>query len=162
MSGLLWIQDSPFATWIRESSWAIFAALIVHTISMGALVGTAIVTNLRRLGVAPKLPTALWTTLVPIMGRALAAATVSGTLLLIAYPAKALLNPVFYAKFLIIGSALLLTRKASAWQSVGGTQLDSPQIGRHRLMAVAAVVLWCAAVLAGKLLEYTHRVLLLY
>jgi hypothetical protein len=162
MSVMLWIQDSSFATWIRESSWAIFTFLIVHTISMGALVGTAIVGNLRGLGAASNLPRALWTKLAPIVKCALAGASMSGVLLLIAYPAKALLNPVFYMKFLIIGAALALTRKNSAPKAVSTERLDEPVNNRHRFTAVAALVLWCAAVLAGKLLEYTHRVLLLY
>jgi hypothetical protein len=162
MSAILWIQDSSLATWIRESSWALFACLIVHTIGMGALAGAAVVANLRALGVAPALPRTLWPTLLPLMKAALLAAIASGLLLLAAYPAKALLNPVFYAKLLIIGAALGFTKKATTVQPTNAGRVDGRNLVRQRFVALAAVALWCAAVLAGKLLEYTHRVLLLY
>lgn len=157
MNALLYIQDSAFATWIRESSWAIFALLIVHTIGMGALVGTGVVANMRGLGAASQLPASLRPMLRPIVKWALLAASLSGILLMIAYPAKALLNPIFYVKFLIIGTAMALTSRARAWRTV-----DAPPPARQRFTAAAALMLWAAAVLAGKLLEYTHRVLLLY
>ena len=36
------VEQSAFATWLRESAWALFALLIVHTLTMGAIVGTAL------------------------------------------------------------------------------------------------------------------------
>src|SRR3954471_24217607 len=90
------IQDSAFATWSRESSWALFAYLIVHTISMGLLVGTGMLIDARIRGGGRGLPLPAAGRLLPVMAIALAIAIPSGLLLLISCPAKHLTNPLFY------------------------------------------------------------------
>jgi hypothetical protein len=146
---LLAIQDSAFSTWSRESSWALFAFLIVHTIGMGFIVGTGIAMNLRILGAASHLPSALWPRFATLIKWALAFTIASGVLLVIAYPAKALLNILFYIKLAILTCALWWTRRLALTEAM------------HRMPAVACLVLWCSGIAAGKLLEYTHKVLLL-
>ena len=56
MEQIVWVQDSAFATWIRESAWAIFAALIVHTLGMGLLIGTGLLVDARVLGLGRRMP----------------------------------------------------------------------------------------------------------
>jgi hypothetical protein len=51
--------------------------------------------------------------------------------------ATSLLNPVFYVKFLIIGTALALTSRAGAWQAV-----EAPPSRGRGFTAAAAVMLW--------------------
>ena len=149
---LLLVQDSAFSTWTRESSWALFTFLIVHTIGMGAIVGTGIAMDLRILGAASHLPRALWPRFAPLIKWALAFTIASGVLLVIAYPAKALLNVLFYIKLTILACALLWTRRLAL----------SPATGQAlRAPAIACLVLWCSGIAAGKFLEYTHKVLLL-
>lgn len=148
MPFLLWLQDLAFSTWIRESDWAIFAFLIVHTLAMGALAGTGMLLALRTLGIAAAIPQAALTPLFPIMRWAVAIAIVSGLLLVCGYPAKALTNPLFYVKLLLIVFAWALTRKGLALQ--------------RRELAVAALILWPCAIAAGKFLAYTNKMLLVY
>jgi hypothetical protein len=71
---------------------------------------------------------------------------------LIAYPAKALLNVVFYLKLAILAAALLWTRQLA--------QRTEPAASVRR-SAIACLVLWVVGIATGKLLEYTHSVLLL-
>jgi hypothetical protein len=146
------VQNSAFSTWIRESSWAIFAFLIAHTIGMGMIVGTGIAMDLRLLGAAPRLPWSLWPRFAPLIKWALAMTVASGILLVIAYPAKALLNVLFYVKLAILASALLWTRRLA---------LRPESVPSIRASAIACLLLWTAGIGAGKLLEYTHTVLLL-
>ena len=150
MEQIVWVQDSALATWIRESSWALFAALIAHTIGMGFLAGAGFATALRTLGVAGGVPLAALGRLAPLMVAALAVAVASGAVLVIGYPAKALTNPLFYAKLAIVLAALGLT-----WRLIrrgdGG-----------RGAAILVIVLWAAAIAAGRFLAYTHKVLLVY
>jgi hypothetical protein len=86
------------------------------------------------------------------------ASVVSGVALLLAYPAKALTNPVFYVKFLLIGFALRLLYL----QAHG--PLDPARQGRvsatDRLQAALAIAAWLGAITSGRLLAYTHSVLL--
>jgi hypothetical protein len=148
MPFLLWLQDLAFSTWIRESDWAIFAFLIVHTLAMGALAGTGMLLALRTLGIAVAIPQSTLTTLFPVMRWGVAIAIVSGLLLVCGYPAKALTNPLFYAKLSLIVVAWVMTHKAYALQ--------------RRELAIAALILWPCAIAAGKFLAYTNKMLLVY
>jgi hypothetical protein len=153
------LQDGAFSTWIRESDWAIFAFLIVHTLGMGVLVGTGVIVNLRILGAAPQLPLPRLARLIPLMWLGLAVAICSGVLLVIGYPAKALTNPWFYVKLTLLTSAITITRifaKRLFTESV----LATPRWAK--IAAFACTVLYLGGLTAGKFLPYTNRVLLLY
>lgn len=153
MTALLWIQDLAFSTWLRESDWAIFAVLIAHTIGMAFLLGAGIAIDLRLLGAARGVAVTQLSRFVPIMRCGLIAAVASGVLLVMAYPAKALTNLLFYVKLVLLTVAVLATRLLIRRESI-----DS----KAKLLAVACVVLWIAGLVGGKFLAYTHTVLLVY
>jgi hypothetical protein len=79
----------------------------------------------------------------------LALALVSGAMLVLGYPAKALTNPFFYVKLACAAAALILTLRLSggAW---------------GRAAAGLCIALWLAALTLGRFLAYTHKVLLAY
>ena len=153
------IQDSAFATWSRESSWALFAYLIVHTISMGFLVGTGMLIDARILGVGGRIPLPAAGRLLPIMAIALTVAIPSGLLLLISYPAKHLTNPLFYVKLTLVITALLIT--LAFRNRIFAPSLPQPP-GWAKPVAGLSLLLWMAGLTAGKFLEYTNHVLLVY
>ena len=95
MDYLLWLEATPFSTWMRESGTAFFSTLVFHSIAMGFVVGVHVATNLRILGVAPGVPLSLMRRFFPVLWVGLVVVSLSGALLLVAYPAKALTNPVF-------------------------------------------------------------------
>jgi len=152
------IQDSAFSTWMRESDWAIFAFLIVHTLGMGVLVGTGVIVNLRIMGAVRQLPLSRLARLLPLMWIGLAVAICSGVLLVIGYPAKALTNPWFYVKLTLLASAIVLTRIFST--RVLTDSVTTPRWAK--VAALACTALWLCGLTAGKFLPYTNRVLLLY
>ena len=87
----------------------------------------------------------------------------SGLALLVAYPAKALTNPVFYLKFTALSAGLLITRRLQ--RSVSGrTANHQPLPGDHfsRRVPTALAILscWVLTIGAGRFLAYTHSVLL--
>jgi len=162
MSFLIWLQDSAFSTWTRESDWALFAFLIVHTIGMGFLVGAGIVMDLRILGCVQRIPLSLFSRLIPVMVFGLGAAIASGVLLVISYPAKALTNPVFYLKLTLVTAALLLTRNV-ARRLFAVAHFDAGAAPNWaRVTAAVCIVLWIAGLTAGKFLAYTNKMLLVY
>src|SRR5689334_15860005 len=105
----LWIEQSGLSVWLRESpSLLVFpTVLILHTIGMGFLVGTNAAIDLRIMGFAPGVPILTMQRFFPVMRVGLWVNIFSGVLLLIAYPTKALTNPVFYLKLFLICAALL-------------------------------------------------------
>jgi hypothetical protein len=84
---------------------------------------------------------------------------VSGVLLLIGYPTKALTNPVFYLKLLLIGVAMVLLVRigriafADSAQDLGPDNISSRTLRR---LAIASLVCWTGAITAGRLLAYTY------
>jgi hypothetical protein len=161
MELILWLQETEFSTWIRESDWAIFAILIVHTIGMGFLVGLGSVVSLRSLGLASQIPLAKLPRFIPFMMCGAVAAVLSGVLLVVGYPAKALTNPLFYIKLTLIVVAAFITRgliRRCVAANVNAPANTSPW---SRRLAVVAFLLWLCSLTAGKFLAYTNTMLLL-
>lgn len=154
MELLAWIERSAFSTWLTEAPWPLFTLLIFHTIAMGFLLGTGAAINLRILGVAPRVPLPLLPRLMPVIHLALIVVVLSGVLLVIAYPAKALTNPLFYFKLIVLTAAFLLTRGLARFYAEGGVEKYSA-----KLIAALCLLLWASGLTAGKLLEYTYKVL---
>jgi hypothetical protein len=109
-----WIEQTPVGLWVREAPtiWAFPFVLLLHTIGLGIVAGTAVVLN----AYAYRHPEQ-WAAhrLEPYFRFAwagFAVNLVSGLLLLAAYPAKALTDPVFYLKIgcVIVAMAQLRDR----------------------------------------------------
>src|SRR5437762_6141207 len=94
------IEDTGLSTWLRESEspFAFYFVLLFHTFGLALLVGANIVVDLRLLGVAREIALAPLKSLFRIMWLGFGVNALTGVLLLIAYPTKALTNPVFYLK----------------------------------------------------------------
>lgn len=154
------LEETSFSVWLRESDWGFFSALTLHSLALALVVGINIAINLRVLGVANQVPVALLNRFFPLMKTALVLVILSGLLLLLAYPAKALTNIVFYLKIAAIVLALLVTRHFShtlmTTVDAGKSQIKTG----HRHLAVTALVLWAASIGTGRFLAYTHTVLL--
>ncbi len=159
MDWIVAVQNSPFSVWIRESSWAIFTWLILHTLAMGFLVGTGLAIDARVLGVARRIPLPALARVLPVIGWALALAIVSGVLLVIGYPAKALTNPFFYVKLTALSAALLITLQFERRLFRSG-RIEAP--GWAKVAAAVSILLWVAGVTLGRFLAYTHKILLVY
>ena len=160
MDYLLWLEETAFSTWMRESGPAFFSSLIFHSIGMGFVVGVHVAINLRILGLAPRVPLTLMRRFFPVLWVGLVVVLLSGALLLVAYPAKALTNPVFYLKLAAVLAALFITR------SLRNGVLQDPRYDagraprKARVLAALSLFLWAGAVTSGRLLAYTYNILM--
>jgi hypothetical protein len=151
-----WVESTAVSTWLRESPsiLAFPAVLSVHTIGMGVVAGICMALDLRVLGVAPGIPLRELKRFLPAMWIGFWANAISGVLLLIAYPTKALTNPMFYFKLLLIAVALTLLKV------MGRALFDRPSSaagsGAVKALAAASLVCWVATITAGRLLAYTY------
>jgi hypothetical protein len=160
MDLLLWLEETAFSTWMRESGPAFFSTLVLHSVAMGFVVGVHVATNLRILGAAPRIPLSLMSRFFPVLWVNLVVVSLSGALLLVAYPTKALTNPVFYLKLAAVVAALFITRSF-----MKGVLQDPPPDARRagrrdRMLAALSLLLWAGAVTAGRLLAYTYNTLM--
>lgn len=153
-----WIEATALSVWLRESPslWAFPFVLILHTVGMGFLVGTNVAIDLRILGFAPRIPLSSFERFFWVMKFGFSVNAVSGILLLIAYPTKALTNPLFYLKLFLIGFALMET----GWirrQVLRSPGADIQAVSmKGRVLASTSLTAWAGAVGAGRLLAYTY------
>jgi hypothetical protein len=154
------IEDSGFSTWLRESEspFAFYFVLLFHTFGLALLVGANTVVDLRILGVAREIPLAPLKRLFGIMWLGFGINALTGVLLIIAYPTKALTNPVFYMKLTCIAFALWIVTMLK--DRVFNPDLDeATMMKRGAALAKWSLVLWIGAISAGRLLAYTYKYL---
>lgn len=150
------IEATGVSVWVRESQsmLAFPTILIIHAIGMGLLVGTAVAINLRIFGFAPRIPLSALTALTPILHVGFWLNATSGLLLLVGFPTRHLMNPIFYLKLGFIVAAMLDTRwilngvarSSFTWKQV---------VVKGSLLAAISLVLWSGSIVLGKLLYYT-------
>jgi len=152
------LEETFISTWIRETGWVFFSSLILHSLALALVVGVSLVVLWRELGYAAGIPAGRLTALIPLAKSGLLVVLLSGCFLLLAYPAKALTNPVFYLKLAATAVALVVT-----WRVLGVNRITDPepgQPGAQRKLACLGLLLWLASIAAGRFLAYTHSVLL--
>ncbi len=160
MEYLAWIEATAFSTWMRESGLAFFSSLVFHALGMGLLVGVHAVADLRLLGFAPDVPLSRLRRFRSVGTLALATVTVSGVLLLVAYPAKALTNPLFYFKLTAVAGALGVGRALAVGFMSDATRDQGPLPRKARVLALVSLGLWMAVITSGRFLAYTYDVLM--
>ncbi len=141
---LIWLEATALSTWVREST-SVFAfpgILSLHTVGMGLAVGLNAAIALRILGFAPQVPFSEIKRFLPVMWFGFWLNAISGVFLLIAYPTKALTNPMFYLKLLLIALAVVSAVKAARNGS--------------KVWASLSLAGWTGAITAGRLLAYTY------
>ena len=152
------IEQSGLSTWIRESDslFAYYFILLCHTLGLALLVGANTVVDLRLLGVASELPLKPLERLFSIMWLGFGINATSGVFLLIAYPTKALTNPIFYIKLSLIALAVITMQRIKNRVFVNVSLSEATRVARGKMMAKLSLGLWIGAITAGRLLAYTY------
>jgi len=130
--------------------------LVVHAWGMGLLAGSNAAVGLRILGFAPRVPLSGMQKFYPVMWFGFVINAISGFLLLMGYPTKALTNPVFYLKLICIAAGMVLMSRLRR-RVVPEKKPASPQ---GKVMAALSLIVWAGAIVSGRLLAYTCKYLL--
>ena len=83
----------------------------------------------------------------------------SGVALLLAYPAKALTNGVFYLKMALVVLGVYIAVRINRELSSNDGALGHAVAFAARRWAMASLLTWTAAIVTGRLLAYTNSVL---
>ena len=156
MDFLAGIENSGFATWVRESSsvWAYPTVLFLHSIGLGFLVGVNAAINLGILGFTPRLPLAPFEKFFPVMWFGFWVNAASGVVLLMIDATTFLANPVFYFKIVFIGLAIVVLRLLQK-KVFRDPLLDKrPMPMNVKILAGVSLLLWTGAITAGRLTAY--------
>jgi len=153
-----WIESTAFSDWIKSSPslLAFPFFLVLHAWGMGLLAGANAAMDLRILGFAPRVPLSAMAKFYPVMWIGFVINAISGVLLFIGYPTKALTNPVFYLKLACIAAGMILM----SWLRKNVVAPGDPSRVNGKMIAVFSLLVWAGAVVSGRLLAYTCRYLL--
>ncbi|MEP7307592.1 MAG: hypothetical protein ABJA98_18980 [Acidobacteriota bacterium] len=155
---LAWLELTTFSTWVRESPsvFAFPAILSCHTVGMGLAAGINAALALRILGAAPGIAIHEMKRFFPVMWFGFWLNAISGVVLLIAYPTKALTNPLFYFKLALVAVAVALIGPITRRVFGNPDPMPAP-IGRHvKRLAITSLVCWAGVIISGRLLAYTY------
>lgn len=149
-----WVEGTALSVFLRESPslWVFPFVLILHTVGLAFFVGVNVAWALRVLGLGLGAPLdVLWRYRV-VMWVGFWINAVSGVLLLVAYPTKALTNPLFYVKLALIAAGLLIAVRLRRDAGRTDGAVDAPPM---RMLAAASLACWAAVIFAGRFLAYT-------
>lgn len=152
MHFLIWLEQTGFSIWVRESP-SLFAypmILFLHTAGLAFLVGPSIVIGSRILGFPRTLPLDPLEKFYPIMWVGFCVNAISGTVLLVADATTKFTNWDFYVKLAFIIVAVI------ALQMLRGRAFHHPEASAtsSRALAIVVLVCWCGAIFAGRLMAY--------
>jgi hypothetical protein len=145
---------------LQNAEWVIPTSQSIHIVSVSVLFASAIMINLRLLGVGAKgrSISQLSGTVLPWMWRALLVLLLTGTVQTVAEPVRQFVAPVFWTKMILIVIVSLLTlcfaravrRNAAIWDASGSRP------GSARVFAVISSLLWIAIIFCGRFIGYTY------
>ena len=152
-----WVESWRLGIWLREEPtlWAFPFVLILHTVGLAFLVGANVAIDMRSLGGAVGVPLVSMRRYYRAMWAGFWVNAVSGVLLLIAYPTKALTNPLFYLKLLLIAIGLVIASAIRRYVFAGSVGAGATPPRRLKVLAAVSLAVWALSITAGRLLAYT-------
>jgi hypothetical protein len=157
MDFFAWLEQSGFAMWIKQSDSLLGYDLYLtcHAIGMAILVGLSAAVALRILGFAPRLPLGPMEGFFPLMFAGFWVNAVSGAVLLITYPVKAVTNPGFYIKMGGVVLAVVCLRRLKRQVFGNPVGLDTRPVPMNgKILAGTLIFIWVGTITAGRLMAY--------
>jgi hypothetical protein len=155
MNFLATLEQSGFATWVRESNslLAYPSVLFLHTVGMGFVAGISALIDLRLLGCASEVPLGDVKKLLPFMWAGFWVNLVTGLVLFMLDATTKSVSPVFWTKLVLI--ALAITMALNQRKIFSDPLADKRPIDMNgKMIAFASIVCWVGAITAGRLLAY--------
>jgi hypothetical protein len=150
-----WIQNTEYATWVRES-WGWPFALTLHAFGNAIVVGLSFIICLRVLGMFRTIPYTSLNKLVPIMWIGVAIQVFSGLTLWSSKPMKYFGDGLFQWKLALVFLGVIVTvyfQKTLNRETPGWTAAGTVTSTGVRIVAATALV-WSAVLVAGRLTAY--------
>jgi hypothetical protein len=152
-----WLAGTPASEAIQRALWLIPLLQTIHILALAIVLSSVAMIELRILGFAPTQTVAQTARrFVPWLWGGLILLALTGLVLIIGEPRRALPNPAFQLKMLMLALAVAATltfqvslrRHASYWDEYPrGKTIASA-------LAVCTFLLWCAIAVAGRWIAY--------
>jgi hypothetical protein len=154
----VWLSATSFSQQIQNAFWVIPTVQIVHIVSIGIVMTAMAMLDLRLIGIAGRRQSldAMGARFLPWVWVTLIVLLCSGSILIIAEPARDLQNVVFWTKMSLLATALILT---ATFQRV--LHRNKGYWERHRAVAAllggVSLVVWVGIVAAGRWIAYVEH-----
>lgn len=158
MEMLARLENTTLSIWFRESGVAFFTSLTLHSIAMAFVIGVNFAIAFRLVRIVPEFELKPFLKFYNLYWLSVVVIFLSGCALLLAYPAKALTNPIFYIKFSLLTIGLII----SWWLQNQMQIIKNNEFSRDKYFWVAmiSVFIWIGTITTGRFLAYTNSVLL--
>lgn len=153
-----WLAATPGSIALHESRYLFLVVLTLHVMTLTVFAGTAVIVDLRLLGVTMlRVPASeLVSRLLPWAIGGFIVMVASGLLLFYAAPVDRYGNLFFRAKLamLVMAGLNIWLFHRTAYRDVARWDLDRVPPRRARVSAGVALALWAAIILAGRMIPY--------
>jgi hypothetical protein len=151
------LYGTPISTILREVAWAVPAVQSIHIIAIAAVIGAAIVMDLRLAGVlaTDETPRTVVRRHLPWMWSGLGFLLASGMVLGLAEPYRVLMNPIFWTKMALVLTGFVLTLLFRYPILNPDYQIEHARAAALiKPMAWASLAIWVAVVFCGRWIAY--------
>ena len=149
------VGETPLSQLLQNVRWLIPVIQSTHILALSLVFVSAAVVDLRLLGVAGRGQSLsnLTHRFLPWVGWGVLVLLVTGLLLMVAEPRRALLNPFFQIKMaalVVVGGMTWIIAARAAGS--GATELDRQ--GYAKPLAIGSILLWLAIIALGRWIAY--------
>ena len=152
------LESTALAIWVGESLYAYPALLAFHIVGLAIVVGVFAMRDLRLLGFAQGISLEVFIELRLLAYFGFAINLVSGLLLFSSQASYLATSIPFLSKISCVLAGMVLAyflnNKLSLYVTVENTTVESS--GLVRGLAAISLLLWCAAIIAGRLIAYVY------
>jgi uncharacterized membrane protein len=153
-----WLVETPLSHTIQGALWVIPTIQTVHILAIAAVLSSAVMISLRVFGLAGRAQTMqqVGRRFLPWLWCGFGVLAVSGCLLIVGEPKRSLLNPAFQAKMAMLAAAILMSLVFQHSVRINAIFWERAPARRRatQAAAVAAIILWCAIIVAGRWIAY--------
>jgi hypothetical protein len=156
----MWLSATPASGVIQNTSWVIPAVQSVHIAGIALVISSVFLVDLRVLRVLGREnPIAVYASrFLPLIWFVLPVLLVTGLILIVGEPSRALENPAFQAKMVLLILACAVTfamhrpilKEATHWDPESGHSTTA------KVLAVLSLLLWVTIIFAGRWIAYVN------
>jgi hypothetical protein len=155
-----WLGATPVSLVIQKVFWIIPTVQTIHILAISVVLASMAMFDVRLLGLAGKRNSiaSLARRFMPWLWGALIVLAVSGSILIIGEPKRALGNVFFAMKMGMLATAIIVTlgfQVILKRDLAGGSDLAPAHFGVARIVGLLSLVLWVGIAVAGRLIAYT-------
>jgi|ERR1700728_1461876 hypothetical protein len=153
-----WIDQTALSQSIQATNWVVPTVQTIHILAIAVVASSALMIDLRLIGVfwANRPMDTVSSRFLPLIWWPLLVLLATGSLMIIAEPARSLKNPAFQLKMVLLIAALFVTGLFQVLQrrNTAFGDLHSGPRAAAATVAIVSMLLWSSIIFAGRWIAY--------